>query len=1213
MNKTQMIKIQKDFQHSINIAYDLHDDKKIKNFIATNEAIELFEEFFTSTYDTSTKRAHILIGAYGKGKSHIVLEILSLLLEKDKNLFDNFLSKLKIVNPGLYEDAINYIKSDKKILPIIISGSSTSLSQSFLAALYQTLKQHDFADLMPDTNYSAAINTIEKWKNEYPKTYKDFSSHLNIKVSEYIDRLKNYDSEIYSNFIELYPQLTSGSEFNPFTGFDIVELYEKVNEKLIASGKGYSGLFIVYDEFSKYLESSISKASINDIKLLQDFAEKCCRSGKKQLHLMLISHKEISNYIDTLPKEKVDGWKGVSERFSHIVMHSDYSQVYEIMTCAIKKDKNLWDAFLAKKENKDFFNGITENSVFKKLFANNDEEDLKNIVEGCYPLHPVTTYILPRFSEKIAQNERTMFTFLSAEEKNTLASFIKNSSEIINTKINFLTPDLLFNYFENQMRSEPYTSPIKAIYNTTKKILANLDSKSIEAKLVKTLALVYCLNQFERLAPTNDLLLYIYRDAGYKSSEISKAIENLITKESFLYLRRSTNYLQLKETTGIDIEASISNMIEKRKNKISDVEIINELNQEKYLYPVEYNTNNEMTRYFEFRFITDEELNEAPSINSFEMKTNADGIVLGILAKQENFAKIEKYILAKSKIANLTVFVLPTNQESISNDLRRIDAIRFLKSENAHDSILCDEYELIEQDLNEIITNFIRSYTHPDFGKSSYFAKGAKKQLFRKASFTHLLSQLCEDVYKLTPILNNEPLNKKELTGAARKSRNILIDAILNSPYSDLGITGGQELSFKRSSLFVTGIITDDSEKAKYFDTESDKLAKNYQTLFAVINQFINRAKDDEISFESLVYQLTNKQTQFGMRTGIIPIYVAVVLSKIANNVVIKDKTSELKLNADTICSAIENPKEYFIKVVEWSKDKDIYIQKLEDRFKDYIIEEEKKSVGYTYLLNGITNWVRELPKYSKDLKNNIQKEFVDFLNVLKIPGIGAQEILFNKTKKIFNTADYANDAFHKIDEFKYYYDNALNNLEEKLIQITKEQLGQDNNRDSLCYCGKKFRDKLDEHISEHRFENHAEILYKVLSTCGNDENKLIKSLALSITGINTVDWSESTLTIYERQLSEYITTLKNYKYTNTENKSIIEDIPESNSSGAYYINFVDDNGKITKRNFNRVTCSKKAGVLETELVNILNEYGQSINENEKRQVLINILEELSK
>ena len=54
---------------------------------------------------------------------------------------------------------------------------------------------------------------------------------------------------------------------------------------------------------------------------------------------------------------------------------------------------------------------------------------------------------------------------------------------------------------------------------------------------------------------------------------------------------------------------------------------------------------------------SEEELNDAPSVNSFEMKTAADGIVLGILAKQENYSKIEKYILSKSKVANFQNFL----------------------------------------------------------------------------------------------------------------------------------------------------------------------------------------------------------------------------------------------------------------------------------------------------------------------------------------------------------------------------------------------------------------------------------------------------------------------------------------------------------------------------------------------------------------------------
>ena len=127
MSKSQMIKVAKDFQSSINIAFDLHDEKKIKNFITTNEAIDLFEEIFSSTQDSSTKRARILIGAYGKGKSHIVLEILSLLFEKNKSLFSNFLEKLKSINSGLSDDLNNYL-----FLGVNFAGPNNDKKKSFV-------------------------------------------------------------------------------------------------------------------------------------------------------------------------------------------------------------------------------------------------------------------------------------------------------------------------------------------------------------------------------------------------------------------------------------------------------------------------------------------------------------------------------------------------------------------------------------------------------------------------------------------------------------------------------------------------------------------------------------------------------------------------------------------------------------------------------------------------------------------------------------------------------------------------------------------------------------------------------------------------------------------------------------------------------------------------------------------------------------------------
>ena len=75
---TDMVSTAPGFQTSVNIAYDLHNSEKIKNLIPTSTAVDLFEDFLLSTNNASTNRAKILIGAYGKGKSHIILSILSL-------------------------------------------------------------------------------------------------------------------------------------------------------------------------------------------------------------------------------------------------------------------------------------------------------------------------------------------------------------------------------------------------------------------------------------------------------------------------------------------------------------------------------------------------------------------------------------------------------------------------------------------------------------------------------------------------------------------------------------------------------------------------------------------------------------------------------------------------------------------------------------------------------------------------------------------------------------------------------------------------------------------------------------------------------------------------------------------------------------------------------------------------------------------------------
>lgn len=157
----KMLKVADGFQYSVNIAFDLNDDTKLKNFIPTQAALLLLKEILQSTEIKSTERARVLVGAYGKGKSHIVLTILAMLMKRDLSLFTKLIDKAQ-ADRSLKQAILNYYASDKKLLPVIISGSNTSIPQAFLLALQRTLAENELLDVMPETNYQAACEVIRR-------------------------------------------------------------------------------------------------------------------------------------------------------------------------------------------------------------------------------------------------------------------------------------------------------------------------------------------------------------------------------------------------------------------------------------------------------------------------------------------------------------------------------------------------------------------------------------------------------------------------------------------------------------------------------------------------------------------------------------------------------------------------------------------------------------------------------------------------------------------------------------------------------------------------------------------------------------------------------------------------------------------------------------------------------------------------------------------
>lgn len=1203
----KMLKVADGFQYSVNIAFDLNDDTKLKNFIPTQAALLLLKEILQSTEIKSTERARVLVGAYGKGKSHIVLTILAMLMKRDLSLFTKLIDKAQ-ADRSLKQAILNYYASDKKLLPVIISGSNTSIPQAFLLALQRTLAENELLDVMPETNYQAACEVIRRWERNYPATYEQFARSLYFPVSKFVEQLEAFDVTAYEKFEQLYPQLTAGSTFNPFLGFDVIDLYENAVKGLQA--KGYAGIYVVYDEFSKFLEANITQASVSDTKMLQDFAEKCNRSGEQQLHLLLISHKEIANYIDKLPKQKLDGWRGVSERFQHIHLNNNFMQAYELIGAVINKDAVKWEKFCLSYSAE--FEELSCIYAKNPMFADVNQEDYYKLIYECYPLHPVSTFILPRLSERIAQNERTLFTFLSAKGDSTLTNYLTVCD---NDKFALLTPDIIYDYFEPLFKKEVYSSELHDKYILTTAILEKLQANSLEQKIVKTLALIYILEQFERLAPTKEVIMGIYQ-RQYGADAVKAALEGLVEQKLVLYLKQSNQFLRLKRSSGVNVLEKIHDTVLTKCSKLAVKDILNQTNFDNYIYPFRYNDEYELTRFFSFNFINAAEVHEATDWKLKSSSINADGVVYAVLPEAESdLQDLSVKLLPSSKSGKQCVFIWPKSYRDINKYAREFYAVNLLKEAAADDPLLFDEYEIIYEDLREVISGYISEFTHPEGYKAQYCYQGELKKITRKSDLTRLLSNICEQVFPNTPKINNEAINKHEITTVAANSRNKIVAALLrNNLEANLGLTGsGQEVSIMRSTLVATGVLKTDALGQPYLDLQpEDKAMSN---MLGVVVEFIERTKKEgSLSLAELYKELTSIDRGIGLRAGVIPIYLAVVFHEYKKQLLIEDKHGQVNLSAELMQQFNAAPENYTLTYLAWDEEKEAYVKELAQVFAEHIIEADYAINAYDYVYKAMRRWCLSLPKYSRESRQNVDSKPIDasFLKMLRLlkQERGANEVLFTELPSVFGYTEATRAVCKNIESCKKFYDARLGLLKHALIANVKQQFSLPGNKDrlqimSLSSVIKDWCESLEAAVFEELFNDGTDRCLALLKTVTNDEAVFIARLAKLSTGLRVEDWDEKTFIHFKAKLEQYKKTAEEF---HSEQLTPLE---KNSETASYQLTYVDDEGVTVTKRFNRIEYSKRGKLLLNAINAEIEAMGQAITEQEKRQILMEVIKKL--
>ena len=252
------------------------------------------------------------------------------------------------------------------------------------------------------------------------------------------------------------------------------------------------------------------------------------------------------------------------------------------------------------------------------------------------------------------------------------------------------------------------------------------------------------------------------------------------------------------------------------------------------------------------------------------------------------------------------------------------------------------------------------------------------------------------------------------------------------------------------------------------------------------------------------------------------------------------------------------------------------------------------------------------LPKFSKESTkrpsgDRLIRRQLEMIKLLR-QNTSSSDLLFKKLPEAFDYHEEYADAATDIIETKGVFDGLLGELKKALIDKTKDAFMPKSDREagrkiSLMDAVKEWCDQLDPKIFEQLFSDGTDRFLQHLGNATNDEDLFITRLAKLATGLRLEDWDAKTPKVYMDALTQFMKTAKAF------HSSVVSET--INDTSSYQVVFADEEGANTTRRFDKVEVSARGKLLFNQITASLDAMGHAISEQEKRQVLMEVLKKL--
>ena len=1193
---SNIIHLDEKFQTSVNLNYDQNDINKVRAYIPTKKSVEILKRYLMNLLSgESAYRANILIGPYGRGKSHLILVLFALIWlgAEHEDVVDELIEKLGAADEETAQLA-RAVRQNYRLMPVVIDSSHDDLTQAMIVAMKDALERIGEEGLLPDTYFDAAAATVELWKNEYQGAYSAFERILGkykLSADELRIQLLQYNTDAYRIFTNVYPQIAAGSEFNPMVNTSVVKLYSSINEEICKRGIA-NGIYIVFDEFGKYLESNTIKAKPQEFKMIQDLAELAARSKEAQLHFTCITHKEIREYSGN------DTFMTVEGRFKSVPFVVTSEQSYELIINAIEK-KDGFDEFV--NEHRDTFNAIKENTILSGLFSELTDEAIEElIIKGCFPINPITTYCMIRVSERTAQNERTLFTFIAQNDKHSVYRFVNTEHD----GLEFVTLDVLYDYYKSEFKKHKYGShkdKIFEMYSKAENALKKAENE-LQRKIIKSIAVIGIVND-DRLRPVAG---YIRAAVMADDASLNRELENL-EKSHVLYHQQHNSHYVFLTPNGIDVNRQIQDRLSARPINYNRCELLENICCMGSILPRRYNDEYSMIRYFRNVYIEANTLCEYVAARQLLERYPYDGVVLNLLYDDEETR--DRAIATVKDYEGYPNIVLCVNDEKadIEKMLQYYAVIQEMKQGEAYayDEYIREELELYESDYVSGIDQKISEMFSPQNVKTHFYnCNGELTGIAKEVNLNRTVSEICEQCYNRTPIINNELINKKNITAPVRKARAVLNDILLNAKELKQPEGYGPEVSLYRAMIKEKGL-----DEAEIPNDEA------LNAVLDIINGYAERAQNNITSFSQIFDELG--AMPIGMRRNVIPVYLAYVFRRYKSNIVIYFGRNEEVLSADILEKLTENPSSYSFATIEGTNETEQYLNALQTMFAEY---EDAKTNGLNRvnrIVYAMQTWMRSKSKFTKNTKtvypydinekpSELDTWIIRIKNELLRFKINANELLLRKIPHILGAEVLA--CIEPMQEFKEFTDAAQDGLNQYLIRKTKQIFTPDYSG-SLTQSLKQWYNALSEQTKIHIFDTKPNELMKYISTLDTyNEDEVISSLAQLFTMLDTADWKDEIAEDFIIGIKAAKVKIEKFNAQTSESGMGADEQDAADES----VITIRSKGKTKELSFAEEEISGLGQTVLNGIASIFDDYGDAIPNSEKISILMKALEELT-